>query len=98
MGRSQAPAFTCACCHEHLPASALGRETMLRSGARSKTEAILVLPSQSLYCQTCEDDETAVQGGAVYTGDNLARNEQEAWELSGVQVDAARWSAYILNY
>ena len=88
--------FTCDVCGDEYDAYALGHNSFQQSGCLTKSEAVTKLHASQLVCNSCEvDEEDSLD---IHDGEAKARNEVEAWEFSGVQLDEGRLTAYWQSY
>jgi hypothetical protein len=91
--------FKCSECRKNKRLSELSAFSLNLAGTRDPEVALLALTPGNLVCAYCDDESLeSYIGDDSIPGEAAARNEVEAWELSGTTLSEGERIARWLNY
>jgi len=88
--------FVCAECEEVKPLRSLSESSLELAGTNDKEAALVILRPEDQVCRAC--DVTVEDLDGLYAGEYAARNDVEAFEFSGLFIDAGWLTAYRQSY
>lgn len=90
--------FTCSVCQTDQPLRNLSDSSLDKAGTNQLARAVLALSPYDIVCKDCDEGEGAWEERKTYAGEDLSRNEVEAWSFSGLALGRTERDWLRLNF